>query len=65
VYDPSANSEFVNGILENKEYIISGDGKIAENYKTLEKKLSKYPSRHRDAINQYIKESMAHFLKSI
>jgi hypothetical protein len=65
VYDPSANSEFVNGILENKEYIISGDGKIAEKYKTLEKKLSKYPSRHRDAINQYIKESMAHFLKSI
>lgn len=65
VYEPSANSEFVNGILENKEYIISDDGKIAEAYSKLEKRLSKYPNRHRDAINEYIKESLEKFLKSI
>lgn len=65
VYEPSANSEFVNGILENKEYIISNDGKVAEAYKTLEKKLAKYPSHHRDAINEYIRESVQKFLKSI
>jgi hypothetical protein len=65
VYEPSANSEFVNGILENKEYIISDDGRVAENYNQLEKRLSKYPSRHRDAINDYIKESLEKFLANL
>lgn len=65
VYEPSANSEFVNGILENKQYIISDDGKVAEAYEKLEKKLAKYPSRHRDAINSYIRESLEKFLQSI
>jgi hypothetical protein len=65
VYEPSANSEFVNGILENKQYIISDDGKVAEAYEKLEKKLAKYPSHHRDAINSYIRESVEKFLKSI
>jgi hypothetical protein len=65
VYDPSANSEFVNGILENKEYIISDDGRVAEAYGALEKKLAKYPSKHRDAINEYIRESLEKFLVTI
>lgn len=65
VFDPSVSTAFVNGILENKEYIISDDGKVAEAYKNLEKKLAKYPSHHRDAINEYIRESVQKFLKSI
>jgi hypothetical protein len=65
VYDPSVATAFVNGIMENKEYIISDDGKIAETYEQLEKKLSKYPSRHKDAINEYIKEALEKFLQSI
>lgn len=65
VYEPSANSEFVNGILENKSYIIGDDGYVAEQYEKLEKKLSKYPSRHRDDINKYIVEELSKFLKSI
>lgn len=65
VFDPSVATAFVNGILENKEYIISDRGDIAEAYNSLEKKLSKYPSKHRDAINEYIKESLEKFLKSI
>ena len=65
VFDPSVSTAFVNGILENKEYIIADDGKIAETYQNLEKKLAKYPSRHRDAINEYIRESLESFLKSI
>jgi hypothetical protein len=65
VYEPSANSEFVNGILENKEYIISDDGKVAESFVQLEKKLAKYPGKHRDAINEYIRESLEKFLKTI
>lgn len=65
VFDPSVATAFVNGILENKEYIISDDGRVAEAYSKLEKNLSKYPGKHRDAINQYIKESLEKFLKSI
>jgi len=65
VFDPSVSTAFVNGILENKEYIISDDGKIAEAYGQLEKRLAKYPSRHRDAIKEHILESLQMFLKSI
>jgi hypothetical protein len=65
VFDPSVATAFVNGILENKEYIISDDGHVAEAYAKLEKKLSKYPSRHRSAINEYIRESLEKFIKSL
>jgi hypothetical protein len=65
VFDPSVATAFVNGILENKEYIISDDGRVAETYAALEKKLSKYPSRHKDAINEYIRESLEKFLKAL
>lgn len=65
VFDPSVSTAFVNGILENKEYIISDDGKIAEAYEGLQKNLSKYPSRHRDAIKQHILESLNQFLAKI
>lgn len=65
VYDPSANSEFVNGILENKEYIISNDGRVAEAYNKLEKGLAKYPSKHKDAIKQHILEHITKFLRDI
>lgn len=65
VYDPSVSTAFVNGILENKEYIISDDGKIAEAYNKLEKKLAKYPSHHKDAINEYILENFKKFLQSL
>lgn len=65
VFDPSVATAFVNGILENKEYIISDDGRVAEAYGALEKKLAKYPSKHRDAINEYIRESLEKFLGTI
>lgn len=65
VFDPSVSTAFVQGILENKEYIISDDGKIAESYQKLEKKLAKYPSRHQEAIREHILESLQSFLKSI
>lgn len=65
VYDPSVSTAFVNGILENKSYIIADDGNVAEAYSQLEKRLSKYPSRHRDAINDYIRESLEKFLKQL
>ena len=48
-----------------QEYIISDDGRVAEAYGALEKKLAKYPSKHRDAINEYIRESLEKFLNTI
>ena len=65
VYDPSIGHKFVNGILENREYIIGDDGKIAEAYDKLDKRLSKYPSQYRSEINQYIFESFERFLKDL
>ncbi len=65
VFDPSVSTAFVNGILENKSYIIADDGRINEAYDALEKKLAKYPSKHGDAIKQHILESLQSFLKTI
>jgi len=65
VFDPSVATAFVNGILENKEYIISDDGRVAETYAALEKRLAKYPSKHKDAINDYIRESLEKFLHAL
>lgn len=65
VYDPSVSDAFVEGILENKEYIVGDDNRVYEAYKKMEQSLSKYPSKHRDAIRQHIMESLQTFLKSI
>ena len=65
VYEPSAQTCFVNGILENREYIIGDDGRVAEAYAALDKKLSKYPSKHSDEIRAYILENLQKFLTQI
>jgi len=65
VYEPSANTVFVDGILESKEYIIGNDGKVAEAFEKFEKKLSKYPSKHRNEINNYILENFKQLLNNI
>lgn len=65
VFDPSVTTAFVDGIYENREYIIADDGRIAEAYSVLDKKLAKYPGKHSDAIRQHLVESLQHFLKTI
>lgn len=65
VWEPSVATAFVDGILENKEYIIADDGHVAEAYEGLTKKLAKYPGKHSDAIRQHILESLQTFLKKI
>lgn len=66
VHDPSATDAFVNGILENKEFIIATNGKIAEKaYETLEKDLLKYPSQYRDQINEHVESAIKRFLDSL
>lgn len=72
VYDPSIGGSlnnpdtgFVKGILENKEFIIADDGHVAEAFEKFEKHLSKYPTHHRDAINQHILEGFKRLLINI
>lgn len=66
VHDPSCTSAFVNGILENKEFIIKHNGKPSEiAYEIFEKKLAKYPSQYRDQINEHVENAIANFLNSL
>lgn len=64
VHEPSCPSAFVNGILENKEFIISQTGnEIA--YEVFENALDKYPSQYRDQINEHVEKAISEFLKSL
>jgi hypothetical protein len=67
VFDPSVSTAmaYVDGILENKQYIIGENGKICEACGDLERRMAKYPGKHQDAIRQHILESLQTFLKSI
>lgn len=66
VHDPSCTSAFVNGILENKEFIIDVEGHAAEAaYEVFEQQLSKFPSKYRTQINEHIEKSIMNFLNSL
>lgn len=65
VYEPSANTVFVDGILESKSYIIGNDGKVAEAFDRFEKQLAKYPSKYRSEIKNHILESFKQLLNNI
>lgn len=45
VGDPSAQSAYVNGIMENKEYIIKGDSIVEKAVENLEESLAKHGSK--------------------
>ena len=69
VVDPSAPQGFVNGILESKEYIISG-GDYTESslkrsqkaYKNIEEALTSLPKKD---VNNYILKELENFFKTI
>lgn len=67
VIDPSAPQGFVNGILENKEFIIKNDNetgvrRIVECYNKLEKDVSVLPKHNRD---EHFADALTKFLKGI
>jgi len=64
VADPSAPKGFVNGILENKEYIVQGNGVILECYDGLERKLSVLPNKLEERA-QYFYDSLIQFLDGV
>lgn len=62
VADPSAPKGFVDGILENKEYIIKDGGVIVECYNNLERVLTDLPT-HSDDKNKLFLKAFENFLK--
>jgi hypothetical protein len=66
VHDPSCTTAFVNGILENKEFIINTSGRASEAaYEVFESALSKYPSQYRSQINEHVENAVLRFLNSL
>lgn len=64
VADPSAPKGFVDGIMENKEYIIGDNGLITECYNGLERNLSSLPIKS-DAKQKVMLDALEKFLKEI
>lgn len=63
VADPSVPTAFVNGILESKEWIMNESGEYSELlYSNFENKISKLPSRNRDA---YLREQVVKFINGL
>lgn len=64
VADPSAPKGFVDGIMENKEYIIQDNGIIVECYENLERKLCSLP-KDSELRNALFLEELKNFLKNV
>ena len=62
VSDPSCPKAFVNGILENKNFIITSDGTYEETYDKFEKSLDTLPRRELDV---YLRQQVLDFLNKI
>ena len=62
VSDPSCPKAFVNGILENKNFIITSDGTYEETYDKFEKGLDTLPRRELDV---YLRQQVLDFLNKI
>lgn len=62
VADPSNPGSFVDGILENKQFIINSDGKFEATYDEFESKIGNLPTKDVDA---YLKEQVINFINNI
>lgn len=61
VADPSIG-QFVNGILESKQYVLRDDGKFEEIYVKFEKSLDKLPNKDREL---FIREQIIKFINAL
>lgn len=64
VADPSCTDAFVNGILENKQWICDSSGRFVEVYETFEKGLETLPN-HNDEMKEYLTERITQFIKTL
>lgn len=64
VADPSCSDAFVNGILENKQWICDSGGRFVPVYEDFENKLSKLPNTQ-DQLQQYLTEQIKTFINKL
>ena len=64
VADPSCTDAFVNGILENKQWICDSSGRFVEVYEQFEKGLQTLPT-HSDEVKEYLTERISQFIKTL
>lgn len=64
VADPSCTDAFVNGILENKQWVCDSSGRFVEVYEQFEKGLETLPN-HSDEMKQYLTERISKFIKTL
>lgn len=64
VADPSCTDAFVNGILENKQWVCNNDGKFVEVYEKFQDGLATLP-RHDDELEAYLTEQIVNFIKKL
>lgn len=62
VADPSFGDAFVNGILENKQFILSKNGQYVEAYNQFETGLANLPKKD---VENYIKNNILNFIDAI
>ena len=64
VADPSCTDAFVNGILENKQWICNNDGKFVPVYENMESNLSSLP-KNADQLKSYLQEQIIQFINKL
>lgn len=62
VHDPSYSDAFVDGILENKKWILDSDGKFQPAYDTFEEGIATLPKRSKEI---YIQEEITKFINKL
>ena len=64
VADPSCTDAFVNGILENKQWICNNDGKFVPYYEKIESSLDTLP-KNSDQMKTYLTEQIIQFINKL
>ncbi len=64
VADPSCTDAFVNGILENKQWICNNDGKFVPYYEKIENSLNTLP-KNSDQMKTYLTEQIIQFINKL
>ena len=62
VADPSYPSAFVDGILESKQWVVTGDNRFEEVYENFEKSIQRLPKKE---IDSFLRTRILSFIKSL
>ena len=62
VADPSYPSAFVDGILESKQWVVTGDNRYEEVYENFEKSVQRLPKKD---VDSFLRDRILSFIKSL